>query len=146
MEEAGGADMSLCLDPFDPRVALAVREEGVPLWLDNALQYVAVVDEADWPWIVQHSWSFHVDQRGKAYVRRLVGGSQRRREVVYLHREVLRRSSQPLSADHTLCDHINGHGLDNRRANLRWVTPSENRRNIHGLEYRQPTMFHGRWL
>ena len=91
--------------------------------------------------------AIYIDQRGKAYARRTTGpDSAGSRTIYYMHREVLRRLEPSPTKQHTLVDHINGHGLDNRRDNLRWVTPSENARNLHGIEFRQPMLVGGKWL
>jgi HNH endonuclease len=133
-------------DPFDPRIALAPLPY-VRIWLDNFAGHFGLVSEEDYAWITRKQWSFHIDQRGKAYVRRCTGAdSAGRRTAIYLHREVMRRISSPPTGQHTMVDHINGHGLDNRRDNLRWVTPSENAKNLHGIEFRQPMLIGGRWL
>jgi hypothetical protein len=50
--------------------------------------------------------------------------------LVSLHRVVMERMmGTPLEKGKEV-DHINGNGLDNRRENLRLVTPSQNRRNV----------------
>jgi hypothetical protein len=135
------------LDPFDPRVALADIGEPARIWLDNFQSAWGLVSEEDYAWIVRHRWSAHVDQRGKHYVRRSTGAdSGGRRSFIYLHREVMRRIEPPPTPEHIMVDHLNGQGRDNRRENLRWVTPSENARNQHGLEYRQFVLFKGRVL
>lgn len=43
-------------------------------------------------------------------------------------------------------DHINGNTLDNRRANLRIVTPTQNRQNLTRLRAHNTSGFRGVWL
>lgn len=57
----------------------------------------------------------------RLYVRRPVG---RQGKYVMLHHAVLGKPPKGF-----VTDHINGAGLDNRRCNLRFVTPSENSMN-----------------
>ena len=79
----------------------------------------ALVDEADYDRVVA-AGKWHVLLNGqRAYGMRTtrVGGRKRN---VYLH---------VFLTGWSLTDHINGNGLDNRRANLRPATPAENARN-----------------
>lgn len=85
---------------------------------------VALVDDEDFKRVSQYRW-----QSGKtnaqsrtryAYRHELVDGKKR---VTYLHRFIL---GAPAGM---YVDHINHDGLDCRRANMRLVTPSQNRIN-----------------
>ena len=113
-------------DPFDPRVVFAASNVQPVLYLSRDLSQFTEVDEEDYIFLVRWQWSLHFDQRGKAYVRRM-----RYRSPIYLHHVILARIGPPPTSAHTVCDHRNGDGLDNRRHNLRWATPSENARNLH---------------
>lgn len=88
----------------------------------------ALVDPADATAANAYAW--HLADRGKnqyaacSALRRSGGG------VLYLHRLLM----QPAAGQHV--DHINGDGLDCRRANMRLCTNAENRRNMrktHGV-------------
>jgi hypothetical protein len=89
-----------------------------------------LVDADDYPWIIQNSWNYgwHVNSRWKYYAKRNVGAY---RSTVYLHREIQKRAEpmpeEFMAAHHV--DHANGQSLDDRKKNLRWATPAENRRN-----------------
>jgi len=85
--------------------------------------YWAIVDDEDYPLVLQYSWHLR-EIRGCRYAmnwQRING----KRYAVSLHSLLIgmRRGFQ--------IDHINGNGLDNRRSNLRHVTPAQNQANQH---------------
>lgn len=79
---------------------------------------VAKVDAADAEWLNQWKWSASACHRGRhVAVRRGEG------RTVYMHREILGLTP----GDGLEADHLNHNILDNRRANLRVVTPAQNK-------------------
>lgn len=86
---------------------------------------VALVDEDDGPWVEQFKWSAALVQRDKfVAVRQGEVGPGLRRNI-YLSRALLGLGyGDPLQADHR-----NHDTLDNRRSNLRVVTPASNKEN-----------------
>lgn len=104
---------------------------------------VALVDECDAERVLKHRWNVRFDKHTQyAHTRVIENGVHR---WVQLHRFVLGcKPGEPW------VDHINHNGLDNTRANLRLVTPSQNhmnRRTGYGSSqfkgvYRAPN---GRW-
>ena len=98
------------------------------IYIRRDLSLTTLVDEEDYPFLVQWTWGLQVCSRGKNYARRYIC-----KQNVYLHRVVMRRVCPPPSPAHRYVDHINGDGLDNRRSNLRWATASENARNTPRL-------------
>lgn len=79
---------------------------------------VALVDQADASRVLAHRWYACVRASGTAYAVGRVAG-----KTTMLHRFLLNASAGEI------LDHINGDGLDNRRANLRFCTKTENNRN-----------------
>ncbi|MDE2021070.1 MAG: HNH endonuclease [Patescibacteria group bacterium] len=79
-----------------------------------------LVDEVDFERFDRFCWGVSKSKCGDFYVRRNIGHFS-----LLLHREIM---DAPKGLD---VDHINGDTLDNRRANLRIVTRSENLRNRH---------------
>ncbi len=89
--------------------------------------YVAVIDAADAPLVAGHNWTAmeHLRSDGTirtvcAHRKELVDG---KRVTVYLHRVI---AGTP---DDLVTDHIDGDGLNNRRANLRAATTAQNGHN-----------------
>jgi hypothetical protein len=78
----------------------------------------AIVDEADYELVGQHQWRLLWGHKRKLYATR---SSQQ--GLVYMHRLI---AQTPVGYE---TDHINGDGLDNRRANLRTATRSQNAAN-----------------
>lgn len=107
-----------------------------------AREYVALIDEADWPLVEPYRWCASVSHR-TIYVR---ANAKEPRRTLRLHRLIVGANAR------LQVDHINHDGLDNRRANLRLCTPrqnSANRRqnqnvssNFKGVYWHQPS---SRW-
>lgn len=100
----------------------------------------AIVDPEDFEWADQFRWFCTRDLKTTGYAARhaKVDG---RKGLLWLHREVLVRAVGPAPGPGYVGDHINGNRLDDRRANLRWATKSQNARNVHGVAYRQFDMW-----
>ncbi len=73
-----------------------------------------IMDDADRHFLVGREWYINITKGGN-YIRS--------RDKVYLHRLLM---APPAGM---MVDHINGNGLDNRRANLRLCTASQNHMN-----------------
>lgn len=84
--------------------------------------YVAIVDSADVPLLSKHKWMVSTGNR-KPYAIAAIGYGRKGRKNVYMHRFLLdaKQGEQ--------VDHVNGDGLDNRRANIRIATVAENNYN-----------------
>lgn len=82
--------------------------------------YVALVDDGDYEELSQFNWYANVQSDGRVYARRM---NNRTKRQVSMHRQIA-------GVPGLVIDHINGNGLDNRRDNLRGVSPAENAQNI----------------
>lgn len=85
---------------------------------------VALIDDEDFPLIQNHTWW--------AYRRRLSSHADYafttiKKRTVFMHRRIMS------AARGQVVDHANGDGLDNRRANLRLCTVSQNGANRHAV-------------
>jgi hypothetical protein len=81
-----------------------------------------IVDPHDFYWLNSFHWC--VKQNGpRIYAVRLTNGSDNRTRILSLHREIMKAPPA------LLVDHRNSNGLDNRRANLRLATHSQNQCN-----------------
>ncbi len=82
---------------------------------------IALVDDQDAPQILNYRWYLHSVGPNR-YARGYKKGN-RKGGLLYMHRLVL------AAAPDQEVDHINGDGLDNRRANLRICSRSQNNMN-----------------
>lgn len=88
-------------------------------------EFVALVDDCDAD-IAHQGWRLMRGGRGLWYACR---GSKTVPKTVSMHRIILERILGRSLNTGEYCDHINGNGLDNRRANLRLATSSQNGAN-----------------
>lgn len=84
--------------------------------------YMAMVDDQDYEWLSQYKWRVDIDDR-VVYAVRHSAGRHASRKMIRMHQAVL---GTALGME---TDHINGDGLDNRRASLRECSRQENSRN-----------------
>jgi hypothetical protein len=83
----------------------------------------AIVDDADYEWLVKFKWFASSAPSGRFYAMRNVPSDVRRQKKLRMHRAIT-------GCDNGLdVDHINGDSLDNRRGNLRICTRSQNQCN-----------------
>jgi len=81
---------------------------------------VALVDDADFEWLIQWNWCAKLEH-GDFYVVR--NGPRPMHGRIAMHREITNAQKG------MVVDHINGNTLDNQRFNLRVCTQGENTRN-----------------
>jgi hypothetical protein len=81
----------------------------------------AVVDPEDFERLNKHKW--HADRHNNTFYAIRCVSSRKNRIRIRMHREILR------PPDHLIVDHINHNGLDNRKANIRPATRSQNNFN-----------------
>ncbi len=98
---------------YRPRPADPDLTDGTVMRIPVTGGYIAYVDAADYPEISR--WRWHMKS---GYAMRVENGRQ-----IYMHREIMKPPKGKV------VDHIHGNRMDNTRANLRNVTPAENRRN-----------------
>ncbi len=106
------------------------QSEGVPLYHDDFGDYCRIpltqgrfakVDPEDYLWLAQFRWSAKISPHAVYAVRTVeVDGCSQR---IFMHREIMN------TPDDMLCDHVNHDGSDNRKANLRNCTYSQNNAN-----------------
>lgn len=80
----------------------------------------ALVDDGDFNWLNQ--WKWWLNTTGYAYTSMILENEGRKK--VFMHRFINKTPSGLQT------DHINRNRLDNRRNNLRTVTPSQNNYNL----------------
>lgn len=78
----------------------------------------ALVDDEDFDRLSAHGWS--CNNKHTCYACRTIGPNK---QTIFMHLEIL-----PVQSG-MVCDHVNGNSLDNRKINLRELTPHQNQMN-----------------
>ncbi len=76
---------------------------------------IAIVDEEDYKWLSQWTWSHCPNRKKDGYAQRAIYLGAGKCRTVYMHRLIMN------ATDAIEVDHINQNGLDNRRCNLRFA-------------------------
>lgn len=99
----------------------------------------AIVDTDDYERLRRHKW--HVCKRDRTYyaIRGQWSPELKKRLTIAMHREVI---DVP---DDLYVDHINHHGWDNRKANLRPATAADNARNARYPKINTTSKYRGVW-
>ena len=99
----------------------------------------AIVDPDDFQRLNSRKW--YVSKRGNTYyaIRGQWSPALKKRLTISMHREVLR------VPEGLYVDHINHHGWDNRKANLRPATPADNARNARYPKTNTTSKYRGVW-
>ena len=103
--------------------------EKVPREIPLSRGKVALVDDEDYERVAKYQWySKKEARRGKIFYaeKNLPEGTSQRRSHIKMQYFIKGKAPQGLQIDH-----IDGNGLNNQKANLRYVTPRENAQNKH---------------
>lgn len=120
------------------KVRVLRNNKGIEVTLKS--DAVILVDRADFDLILDNSLGLV----SKGYLLTTPLGSVRPKQQ-YLHRLIAERIFGSIPKDRQV-DHINRVKTDNRRHNLRLVTPAENTRNAIRKTRKSNTKFHGVWF
>lgn len=93
----------------------------------------ALIDQGDHDRVSRHKWCAAVHSAHYWYAWTKIDG-----KMVSMHRFVLK-----LGRKRSWVDHVNGNGLDNRRANLRLCTPSQNQHNKSARRVKKSCRYKG---
>ena len=105
------------------RIALRpLRIVGSVAYVPLTRGFESVIDLIDVPQVGCWNWFFRPSRRNR-YASRMYYPAAGKPQTINLHRFLM------CPAAGLVVDHINGDGLDNRRANMRVCTPTENARN-----------------
>jgi len=96
------------------------------IWLDHGISILTsdgkqvLIDAEDWPIVSQQRWRSYKSKTKSREVRYAISGN------ILMHRLIMGLERK----DGKIIDHINGDGLDNRKANLRIATNQQNVGNM----------------
>lgn len=127
--------MLLVPDPFDPNFLDFGLDHEHRIYGDDYGHTFARVDADDYQFFSQWRWNVKYDKHGrKIYLCRSSWNAEAGSASIslYLHVEIHKRRGIVQPPHHSMVDHENGNTLECRKFNLRWATPSMNRRNING--------------
>lgn len=100
-----------------------IRIEGEVAYVRLTKGMEAVIDAADAPLVSQFNWCARVKPNATSYAVARIRGSDGASSDVFMHRLIAE------APDWLDTDHRDGDGLNNRRANLRNATKSQNMHN-----------------
>lgn len=104
---------------------IIMRGEYAEVIIDNVptgKRYAVLIDAEDVERVSKHKWNVNI-QRNRYNYTTVV--SMVDKKLVKMHRFILGYYGD------LVVDHINGNTLDNRKSNLRIVTPTENKQNVN---------------
>lgn len=102
-----------------------VRVDGQVAYVPLTKGYTAIIDAADVPLVEGYNWLADVHRRPDGsvkvvYAARMATTGVGKQRMLMMHREISGTPSQMMT------DHVDGDGLNNRKANLRRASRSQN--------------------